>query len=160
MAAGGLRWPAAALSIVSKSESKDHGSTVVKPGTSVFRRMLQIAWHYRWGCIKPLSIQLTLLTLGVLGLSFTGLAFDIIFHATDPAKPAPKYPLGLHAFDTLPVLTQVLLVGGAILSFSVIRGLLNLAYTVAITRLIQGRLVVDLRASVYDKLQRLSFRFY
>ena len=45
-------------------------------------------------------------------------------------------------------------------SFCIIRGILQLTYAITISKLIQGKLVVDLRAAVYDKLQRLSFRFY
>ena len=33
-------------------------------------------------------------------------------------------------------------------------------YTIVANRLIQGRIVVDLRTMVYDKMQRLSFRFF
>jgi len=59
--------------------------------------------------------------------------------------------------------TPVLLVvaiGVAILAFAAVRALLNFYYTVAVNDLTQGRIVVDLRAAVYDKLQRLSFRFF
>jgi ATP-binding cassette subfamily B protein len=37
---------------------------------------------------------------------------------------------------------------------------LNYVYAVSINRLVQQKLVVDLRGEVYDKLQRLSFRFF
>lgn len=95
-----------------------------------------------------------------MGLSFTGLAFDIIIHAKDITKPVPQYPFLLKGIIEWAPLPQVLVVGGTILLFAVLRSLLNVSNTIAITKLVQGRLVVDLRAAVYDKLQRLSFRFY
>lgn len=126
----------------------------------LLRRMLRLAWDYRRGCILPLSLQIALLSLGVVGLGLQGLGLDIIVHGLDPAKPAPRYPFHLEVPTHWTTMHQVLGVGIALLGFSLIRGCLNLAYTIAISRLIQGSLVVDLRAAVYDKLQRLSFRFY
>jgi ATP-binding cassette subfamily B protein len=35
-----------------------------------------------------------------------------------------------------------------------------MVYTIAVNRLVQGQIVVALRAKVYDKMQRLSFRFF
>ncbi len=51
-------------------------------------------------------------------------------------------------------------IGGAILLFAVIRSILNYLYNVALATLVQQELVVQLRSQVYEKLQRLSFRFY
>jgi ATP-binding cassette subfamily B protein len=48
----------------------------------------------------------------------------------------------------------------AVLCFALFRAVLNIVYTIAANRLIQGRIVVDLRTMVYDKMQRLSFRFF
>src|SRR4029079_17673330 len=52
------------------------------------------------------------------------------------------------------------LLAGCILAFAVVRAWLNYVYAVSVNRLVQQKLVVDLRAEVYDKLQRLSFRFF
>jgi len=56
--------------------------------------------------------------------------------------------------------TVVAAIGGAILVFAAIRAMLNFYFTIALNDLTQSRIVVDLRAAVYDKLQRLSFRFF
>ena len=56
--------------------------------------------------------------------------------------------------------TVVASIGGAILVFAAIRAMLNFYFTIALNDLTQSRIVVDLRAAVYDKLQRLSFRFF
>src|SRR6185369_5869571 len=49
---------------------------------------------------------------------------------------------------------------GIILLLALCRAFLNYTYAVSVNRLVQQKLVVDLRAEVYDKLQRLSFRFF
>ena len=41
-----------------------------------------------------------------------------------------------------------------------VRGSLNYVYALSAGTLIHTRIVVDLRSRVYDKLQRLSFRFF
>ena len=122
--------------------------------------MLTMAWTYRDGCVQPLLIQLVLLSLNVLGLSLGGLGVDVILHGVDGSRKMPSYPLGLLRPGTWSPMMQVVAIAGAIVLFSLVRGVLNFRYTIAVSRLIQGRLVVDLRAAVYDKLQRLSFRFY
>jgi len=56
-----------------------------------------LTWRYRLGCIKVLSIQLVLLTMGLLGLSLTGLGIDYIryqvqggpFPSASSAWPCP-----------------------------------------------------------------------
>ena len=56
---------------------------------------------------------------------------------------------------------QVLgLLAGLILALALGRAVLNYVLALSVNRLVQQRLVVDLRGEVYDKLQRLSFRFF
>ncbi len=43
---------------------------------------------------------------------------------------------------------------------SALRAVLNYVYAVQVNLLVQRHLVVDLRSEIYDKLQRLSFRFF
>ena len=134
------------------------------PGPSnwaLMRRMLALGWQYRWGCIRVLILQGLLLITALTVLRLTGLGIDLVHHFADPAKvPAPPYPLGLQPPATWPPLTQVGAIAVAILLVELIRGGLN--YTNALTAgsLIHTRIVVDLRARVYDKLQRLSFSFF
>ena len=120
----------------------------------------KLAWEYRWGCVLPLIVQVILLSLGIIGLTFTGLGLDVIARSADATRDVPQYPFGITAFNHWSAMAQIGVIGVAILSFSLFRGLLNITNTIAITRLIQGRMVVDLRSAVYDKLQRLSFKFY
>ena len=151
---------------------------------SLIRRLAGLAWQYRWGCIKVILLQIVLLSLGLLGLGFMGLGVDYIRYrlalppdaaaaapaqlaaspsaaapALPPAKP-PRWPFGVQPPPDWPPLTVLAAVAGAILLMAAVRSALNIAYTLAINRLVQGQIVVDLRSRVYDKMQRLSFRFF
>jgi ATP-binding cassette subfamily B protein len=123
------------------------------------RRLFGLAWRYRLHCLQVLGLQLGLLTLGISGLSLTGRGIDYIKLQLDgpPAAPGPRL-LALPAdWSRWQVLA---LLAGLILLFAAVRAYLNFTYAVSVNRLVQQRLVVDLRGEVYDKLQRLSFRFF
>lgn len=128
---------------------------------TLVRRLLQLAWRYRAGCLRVLGAQILILALGLGGLSFWGLGIDYLRSLMDPQARPPHWPF----FGWVPPaawtpVTVLAGLGGAILGFAAIRAFLNYFYTVELNQLTQGRIVVDLRAAVYDKLQRLSFRFY
>jgi ATP-binding cassette subfamily B protein len=76
-----------------------------------------------------------------------------------------RTPMGANALHVALPMTwaplQVLgLLAGLILALALGRALLNYVLALSVNRLVQQRLVVDLRGEVYDKLQRLSFRFF
>ncbi|MDB6113873.1 MAG: transporter related [Lacunisphaera sp.] len=135
-------------------------STATPSGNgALIRRLFGLAWRYRLHCLQVLGIQLVLLTLGIGGLSFTGLGIDYLRHKLEHT---PLTPNRLHVplpEDWPPV--QVLgMLAGLILAFALVRAVLNYVYAVSVNRLVQQKLVVDLRGEVYDKLQQLSFRFF
>jgi ATP-binding cassette subfamily B protein len=123
------------------------------------RRLFGLAWRYRLHCLQVLGIQLVLLTLGIGGLSFTGLGIDYIRHKLDHTPPVANR-LHLALPEDWPPLHVLALLAGLILLFALVRALLNYVYAVSVNRLVQQKLVVDLRGEVYDKLQQLSFRFF
>lgn len=133
--------------------------------SALIRRLLRLTWRYRWGCIKVLSIQLVLLTMGLVGLSLTGLGIDYIrlqmqpAHAVAPARPAHVVDVTLLPPGWAPM-HVIGLIAGIILLLALCRALLNYAYLISINILLQQELVVELRAVIYDKLQQLSFRFF
>lgn len=126
---------------------------------ALIRRLFGLAWRYRGHCIEVLLIQLVLLAMGIAGLSFTGLGIDFIRHKMN-GTPIEANPLHLSIPDDWPVSHGLLLVAGAILVLALCRAILNYVYAVSVNQLVQQRLVVDLRGEVYEKLQRLSFRFF
>ena len=121
-------------------------------------RLAGLAWRHRLAWLGVLGLQLVLLTLGVVGLSLTGVGIDYIRHELE-RTPAPRLPFGLPlpAGEPMHVL---LVVAGTVLGFAAVRALLNYRYAILLNRLTQQEIVPWLRGRVYDKLQRLSFRFF
>ena len=125
----------------------------------LIRRLFKLAWRYRLHCVAVLGVQLVLLTMGIVGLSFTGLGIDYIRHQVE-GVPLGANPLHLLPPAGWPPLQVLAGLAGLILVLALSRAILNYTYAVSVNKLVQQRLVVDLRAEVYDKLQRLSFRFF
>jgi ABC-type multidrug transport system fused ATPase/permease subunit len=126
---------------------------------ALVRRLFDLAWRYRGHCLQVLLIQLVLLTLGLGGLSFTGIGIDYIKHTLEGTPLGPN-KLHLPLRTDWPYWQVLALLAGCILLFAICRAFLNYTYAVSVNRLVQQRLVLDLRAEVYEKLQRLSFRFF
>ncbi|MBK9991273.1 MAG: ABC transporter ATP-binding protein [Verrucomicrobia bacterium] len=130
------------------------------------RRLFGLAWRYRSRCLQVLGLQLVLLTIGLSGLSLTGLGIDYIRHILSERGVIaalvtfPQVKIG----PSLPTDWQpehvIVLIAGCILGLALVRAVLNFFYTISINKLVQQQLVVDLRGEIYDKLQRLSFRFF
>ncbi len=123
-------------------------------------RLLAMASRYWPGCLRVLAFQVTLLTLGLSGLSLTGLGIDFLREQVEPGARPTKWPFGVRVPEGWPPLAVVGLIGGMILALALMRSVLNYLYTVAGARLVHAEIVVQLRSQVYDKLQRLSFRFF
>ena len=137
------------------------GSKAGPSNWALVRRLLALAWQYRWGCIQLVVLQGLLLATAIAALQFAGLGIDVVGHHVDPAKvPAPEYPLGIEPPEAWSPIGQVVLISGIVLALSLIRGLLNYVSTLVSAHLIHARIVVDLRHRVYDKLQRLSFSYF
>ncbi|RYZ09681.1 MAG: ABC transporter ATP-binding protein [Myxococcales bacterium] len=125
----------------------------------LLRRLLALSWRYRAQCIAVFAFQVVLLGLGVLGLGLSGVAIDVTRHALDPASTPVSWPLGITPPSWGP--SRLLLgLGGLVLFAAALRALLNYRYSVLASDLLQMKLVPELRTSVFDKLQRLSFRFF
>jgi ABC-type multidrug transport system fused ATPase/permease subunit len=121
--------------------------------------MLGLAWTYRWGCVQVLLLQCTLLLLGLMGLGLFGLGVDAIRFYLDPETPPPHYPFGLVPPPHDPALV-VSLIAASMLVLALLRAGLTYAYALASNHLVQAEIVVDLRAQVYAKLQRIGFSFF
>jgi ATP-binding cassette subfamily B protein len=136
-------------------------TTIEEAGNAhVVRRLLKLAWRYRFGCIRIILLQFTLLGITVISLGLTGRGIDFIHSAINPAVKAPSWPGGWVPPASWPPMGLLCGIGGLILLFAVSRAWLTYYNNLVSVRLIQQGLVVDLRAQVYDKLQRLSFRFF
>lgn len=126
----------------------------------VLWRLLRITWEYRVRCCAVLGLQLLVLGLTVVALSGSGIALDLVHKALVPAAPPPTLPFGIVPPASWSAFELIVAIACAIALLGVLRALLSYAYTVAVADLVQGHLVPNVRAQIYDKLQRLSFRFY
>ena len=121
--------------------------------------MLALAWTYRWGCVKLLLLQVCLLVLGLMGLGLFGLGVDTIRYYLDSDTKPPNYPFDLTPSTQEPAMV-VAIIAGSMLLLALMRAGLTYSYAVASNHLVQAEIVVDLRAQVYAKLQRIGFSFF
>lgn len=136
--------------------------------------------------LNVLLLALSLSGLGLMGLGVDYIRFEtgrtapaavvpaIPAAAADRALPppdalsrprageakAPRWPFGLYPPESWTPFMTLLAIACGIVAFAVLRAAFSIAAAIANSKLIQGRVVVDLRSKVYDKMQRLSFRFF
>ena len=126
----------------------------------LIRRLLALAWQFRADCVWSVILSLVLLLLGIMGLKLLGLVIDVIRQALDPLLPSPPYPFGWQppaAWSALQIVTTIAV---TIMGLALVRAALTYIYNMITARLTQGEIVPTLRAQLYAKLQRLSFRFF
>ena len=128
--------------------------------TDVVARLLLLSWHYRARVAQVFLLQVVLLTMTLSGLRFSGLAVDVIRHSIDSSTRVPAWPLGIHLRGSWSTQEQLLLVAAAILTSALVASILNYAYSVTVGRLVHLEIVPNLRAELFSRLQRLSFRFF
>lgn len=129
------------------------------PAWPLVRRMLGLSWRYRRMCVAVLTVQILLLAISLSGLGLIGLAIDLLRHRLAPSSPPPNWPLGLSPPAGWSAIGCIGLIAGAIVALALVNTLLRYLSALAVAELTQ-RVIVHLRAAVYDKLQRLSFRFF
>ncbi len=127
---------------------------------ALIRRLLALSWQYRGKCLLVLGYQAFLLAFALLGLAALGLGIDFLHHQLRPERAAPSWPFGLVPPATWAPLTVITLIAGIMLTLALARTVLTYVYSMAVASLTQKEIVVHLRTAVYDKLQRLSFRFF
>ena len=126
----------------------------------LIRRLLALAWQFRADCLLSLGLSVGLLLLGLMGLQLLGTVVDVIRHALDPLQRTPVYPFGWRPGRNLSAPQVVTILSLAIIAQAVLRAVLTYAYNMVTARLTQGKIVPALRDQIYDRLQRLSFRFF
>jgi ATP-binding cassette subfamily B protein len=124
------------------------------------RRLLGMSLAYRRACLGVFVLQVVLLALGVSGLGLSGVAIDVIGSALFGSAPAPRWPLGFTPPAAWDARATLIAIGVAVLTLAACRALLSFWYQLIVGRLVHLELVPALRTRVFDKLQRLSFRFF
>lgn len=127
---------------------------------AIVGRLFRLAFRYPGYLAAVLGLQLLLLGLGLGGLGLTGVGIDFLRHHLDPSAPLPQGWLGRWIPEHGQPLMVLAGLAGAVLVLALLRAQLNFHYAILLNRFVQQRLVIDLRSEVYDRLQRLSFRFF
>jgi ATP-binding cassette subfamily B protein len=123
-------------------------------------RLLALAWRYRGACVAVFAFQVVLLGLGLAGLGASGVAIDVVRAALDRAAPPVSWPLGWVPPGAWSPGRLLVGIGAAVLVMAGARALLIYGYGIAVGKLIHLGIVPELRTRVFDKLQRLDFRFF
>ncbi|MBC8113330.1 MAG: ABC transporter ATP-binding protein, partial [Candidatus Saccharimonas sp.] len=121
--------------------------------------MLGLGWRYRGRCLAVLALNFSLVALNLSGLSLAGLGIDSLSETLLPGNPAPGWPFGWRPPSEWTPMTRVVFIAGLVLIVAVVQAALKFIAAVAGAALSQ-RILIQLRTDVYDKLQRLSFRFF
>jgi ATP-binding cassette subfamily B protein len=131
-----------------------------QPSTAaIIGRLIKLTWRYRTGALIIVVLQMGLLAFALTGLGLVGLGIDVIGQGVGASDKTPSWPFGFEPPQAWTDMTSVLIIAGAVLVLAVMRFLLERA-SVIFKALLVRDIVVDLRNAVYDKLQRLSFRFF
>lgn len=121
---------------------------------------MRFAWRFRWHCAALLLLQLVLLGMGMLGLGLVGAGLDTIAHAVDPGQKPAQFPFGVAPPRDLPALQAVAWAAAGVVVLALFRAWLTYVYQMANARLLQEKIVPELREAVYRKLQVLGPRFH
>lgn len=121
--------------------------------------MLGLGWRYRGRCLAVLALNFSLVALNLTGLSLAGLGIDSLSETLLPGSPAPGWPFGWRPPSEWTPMTRVVFIAGLVLIVAIVQASLKFVTAVAGAALSQ-RILIQLRTDVYDKLQRLSFRFF
>lgn len=106
-----------------------------------------------------LALNVALVVLNLASLSFTGLGIDVLREVLVPGTPPALWPGGWSPPSSWSARTVIAFVAGLVLIFSALNAITKYLTALASAQLSQ-RMVISMRAEVYDKLQRLSFRFF
>src|SRR5690242_2645388 len=104
------------------------------------RRLLALAWQFRFDCIASLLLSVLLLLLGLLGLQLLGTVIDVIRHALDPSQRAPVYPYGWSPPGHWSPLHIVTVLSVVIVAQAVVRAVLTYQYNMVTAILSQGKI--------------------
>lgn len=130
-----------------------------KSSLTLFCRLLALGWRYRGGGLLLVALNGLLVAMTVWGLGLVGLGIDVVRHSLQPQSTAPVGPLGLKFPADWSPMATIAAVAGLIAAVGI--GATILKYiTALVSAELSQRVLIQLRTDVYDKLQRLSFRFF
>ena len=126
---------------------------------SLISRMLGLSWRYRRGCTQVVFLHVIVVALSLGGLGLTGVGIDLIGHELQSPETPRHLPAPFRFAQDWSGTQLLALIAGSILVVALMTAAMRYAAAIAVASLSQ-RVLVQLRSDVYDKLQRLSFRFF
>lgn len=109
--------------------------------------------------MRVIAEQMVLVALALAQLGLAGLGIDFIRSRVDPSSGPAHFPFGWSPPADWHPLAMIAFVSGGILLLAMVHAAMRYRAAISNSNLVQ-RIVVELRKAVYDKLQRLSFRFF
>lgn len=122
-------------------------------------RLLRFSWQFRSRSLQVIFTQLLILVLMLSGLGLTGLAIDFLADTINGTNHA-RWPFGWRPPEEAEAFHVVFVIGATIAVVAVVRALLEYWNQMSVSRLVHIDIVLKLRSQVYEKLQKLSFRFF
>ncbi len=122
-------------------------------------RLVGLSFEYKTAALAMVALHVLLVGLTLSGLGLTGVAIDYIRHEVDPSSTTPRWPFSWQPPASWEPFAVVSAAAAGILLLAVAAAGLKYAAAIASAALTQ-RVLIRLRSGVYEKLQRLSFRFY
>ena len=125
--------------------------------------MIGLSWRYRRGCTSVVLLRVLVVALSLGGLGLTGVGIDVIGQHLAGQELSQhitlKLPRAIAFAANWTSYQQLWLIAGLILGLALVTAGVRYAAAIAVASLSQS-VLIQLRSDVYDKLQRLSFRFF
>ncbi len=141
-------------------DDAEQPDTAQQSTATVLWRLIKLTWRYRRGAVVIILLQIGLLAMTLSGLGLVGLGIDVIGQGIEEAttKP-PRWPFGLEPPASWSPMTRVLVIAAGVFVIALLRFIIENRSRVCKALLVRD-IIVDLRSTVYNKMQRLSFRFF
>ncbi len=126
---------------------------------TLIKRLLRFAWQFRTRCLLVIILQSLILALTIGSVNLAGVAIDYLkVHLEGTGQLV--WPLGIRPPPGTEPFRVILVIGGCVTLFALLRAVLEYYNELSRSLLIHVDIVLRLRGLVYEKMQRLSFRFF
>ncbi|MBC2600387.1 ABC transporter ATP-binding protein [Puniceicoccus vermicola] len=126
---------------------------------TLIKRLLRFAWQFRTRCLLVIVLQSLILCLTIGSVNLAGVAIDYLkVHLTGSGDLV--WPLGIEPPPGTDPFHVILGIGLCVGLFAILRAILEYYNELSRSLLIHVDIVLRLRGLVYEKMQRLSFRFF
>lgn len=126
---------------------------------SLARRLIGLAWDYKVRALIALCWAIVAQVFMLGAVVFSGLALDVLRGYRSPDAPPVEWPFGVGPPESWGLLPEVALAAGLVLAFTLARAVVGYFARVSDESLVQS-IIVDLRVRLYEKLQRMGFRYF